>query len=211
MSKSADYHKIWTARNASNGLCRHCTKAVVPGSVSCAVHLEKNRLRTKAKSNERAANGICLSCLTIREPNSAFCAEHRKIKLAYHRNRQATRRSIGQCIQCSNNAASDSAWCEAHRDRRRETKLMRNYNIGASHRDAMVERQGGLCAICKTSKATRIDHNHTTGYIRGMLCDHCNTGLGLFKDSINNLLSAATYVQPLWSRSDDRKVVEVLR
>ena len=60
------------------------------------------------------------------------------------------------------------------------------------------------CAICKTplsseSKVKRerghIDHNHTTGKARGVLCDLCNKGLGQFKDNITVLQSAVEYLR----------------
>jgi len=40
-----------------------------------------------------------------------------------------------------------------------------------------------------------MDHNHETGKFRGMLCNHCNRGLGNFKDNINNLQAAINYLQ----------------
>ena len=52
----------------------------------------------------------------------------------------------------------------------------------------LLHEQAGRCAICKTwwqdlKRKLHIDHNHTTGFIRGLLCIHCNMALGVFKDS----------------------------
>lgn len=61
----------------------------------------------------------------------------------------------------------------------------------------MWERQNHQCAICKvpiTLKA-HLDHDHTTGKVRGLLCPHCNHGLGKFKDSVENLLAAIEYLR----------------
>lgn len=53
-------------------------------------------------------------------------------------------------------------------------------------RDRLVQQAGNACAICAeqfTKKSTpRIDHNHTTGAVRGVLCRNCNVALGLLKD-----------------------------
>ena len=40
-----------------------------------------------------------------------------------------------------------------------------------------------------------MDHNHKTGKFRGMLCNHCNRGLGNFMDNINNLSAAIKYLE----------------
>ena len=49
--------------------------------------------------------------------------------------------------------------------------------------------------FCKTeSLVLAIDHCHSTGKIRGLLCDRCNHGLGHFKDDINLLIKAIEYL-----------------
>lgn len=63
----------------------------------------------------------------------------------------------------------------------------------------MMDSQKNCCAICDreltTTKLTCVDHNHVTGKIRGILCRNCNTGLGMLKDSISTLQSAAEYLK----------------
>ena len=80
------------------------------------------------------------------------------------------------------------------------------YGINATQYHAMYARQGGACKVCQRyikpalSGASRadtaaIDHCHTTGKVRGLLCTQCNTGLGLFKDNPVNLARAIGYLQ----------------
>ncbi len=58
-----------------------------------------------------------------------------------------------------------------------------------------VEQQGG-CAICKApASVLSVDHCHSTGQIRGLLCDNCNHGIGCFKDNILVLQSAIAYLE----------------
>jgi len=82
----------------------------------------------------------------------------------------------------------------------KEYKLLINYGISIKDKNSIVEKQGGKCAICgnkliDSKNKTCVDHNHKTGEIRGILCNCCNRGLGLFKDSKQNLINAADYLE----------------
>lgn len=72
-----------------------------------------------------------------------------------------------------------------------------NYGIGCEEYAKMLERQGGVCAICgSTPKRERlhIDHDHATGEVRGLLCRSCNLGIGNFRDEERVLIKAAEYI-----------------
>ncbi len=64
--------------------------------------------------------------------------------------------------------------------------------------EAMLEAQGGVCAICKQKpKASplAVDHIHGTDEVRGLLCNLCNPALGLFKDDPERLEAAIKYLK----------------
>ena len=70
--------------------------------------------------------------------------------------------------------------------------------------EAMLEAQGGVCAICKEKpKGSRlsVDHVHGTDQVRGLLCNLCNPALGLFKDNPDRLKRAIEYLERGGSRS----------
>lgn len=78
--------------------------------------------------------------------------------------------------------------------------IRRTYGISLAEYDAMLEKQGGGCAICgKTvdvgGRRLPIDHCHETAKVRGILCSHCNQGIGHFFDSPDLLMQAATYLK----------------
>jgi hypothetical protein len=73
--------------------------------------------------------------------------------------------------------------------------LKRRYGLTAADADAMMEAQGGLCAICEVAPAVHVDHDHVTGAVRALLCFNCNGGLGQFKDDPDVLRAAADYVE----------------
>lgn len=60
----------------------------------------------------------------------------------------------------------------------------------------MLTDSGGRCALCGESfeDTPHIGHCHTTGKVRGLLCRHCNVGLGHFKDSTEIILKAVEYL-----------------
>lgn len=62
----------------------------------------------------------------------------------------------------------------------------RKYRYGLTHEQfaSMLEKQGGVCVICRGTDKTRslaVDHCHVTGRVRGLLCGTCNTALGAFE------------------------------
>jgi hypothetical protein len=81
--------------------------------------------------------------------------------------------------------------------------LRTTFDITLADYGRMLVEQEGKCGICggeETStrngkvKALGVDHDHTTGKIRGLLCVACNTGIGKFKDNRDLLLAAVKYL-----------------
>ena len=75
-----------------------------------------------------------------------------------------------------------------------------DFGITPEQYDEMHAAQGGACAICRattnfTFNNLCVDHDHTNGRVRGLLCLNCNTALGQFKDSTSLLLKAADYLE----------------
>jgi Recombination endonuclease VII len=92
-------------------------------------------------------------------------------------------------------------------------KLKGRYGITPQAHEALIRAQDGKCAICKTPErsernSTRIrlsiDHCHDEGYVRGLLCNACNTGLGKFGDDPAILIAAARYLRGSRRKSSRR-------
>lgn len=77
----------------------------------------------------------------------------------------------------------------------------KRYGLTFSQYQALLKKQAGACAICKSpdpgrgNKNLYVDHCHASGAVRGLLCHNCNTGLGHFKDNIQLLERAKEYLQ----------------
>lgn len=79
------------------------------------------------------------------------------------------------------------------------------YRYGITHEEyvALVEKQGGKCAICSSDKSNNsrtssrlfVDHCHKSGKVRGLLCSRCNHALGQLDDDIDRLRSAIEYLE----------------
>lgn len=105
------------------------------------------------------------------------------------------------------------SWCRACRS------MYRNENCRGRHRavisDEMlkdIKASVKQCVICGIEDALVVDHDHATGQVRGMLCNHCNRGLGHFRDDPTLLEFAAQYLyastgHPNWDKY--KEVVEV--
>lgn len=111
----------------------------------------------------------------------------------------------GKCKDCANEYCK--GWRRANIERdaynKRRVKYAK-YGLTPESYDAMVSKQGGVCAICMepeqrvnngTLQELTIDHCHKTGEVRGLLCRKCNVALGGFGDSEEGLLAAIAYLR----------------
>ena len=87
----------------------------------------------------------------------------------------------------------------------RSVNLKRRFNMSIDDYNHLFILQKGKCQICKNAETRRdkkgkvtwlsVDHSHSTGEVRGLLCNACNTGLGLLRDSEKTLKSAIKYLK----------------
>jgi hypothetical protein len=80
------------------------------------------------------------------------------------------------------------------RKRKREVTLFKKFGITLDQVNEIRSRQQNKCGICASDNPTHIDHCHSTGVVRGILCHHCNLGLGNFKDSTSRMGKAIEYI-----------------
>jgi hypothetical protein len=75
---------------------------------------------------------------------------------------------------------------EENKDKAKEYKLLKTYNITLNDYNEMFKKQEGKCGICKKhqNKLNRrlyVDHDHSTGKVRELLCTSCNFKLGILE------------------------------
>jgi uncharacterized membrane protein len=93
------------------------------------------------------------------------------------------------CKPCYNQRSKQ--WAKENPDavkkHRKKKNLKEKYGLSVEEYDKMFQQQGGRCYLCHSDhprRALNVDHCHTTGTIRELLCDRCNMALGLLKDDI---------------------------
>jgi len=84
----------------------------------------------------------------------------------------------------------------------RDYKLNKRYNLGSDGWEELLESQDWGCAVCGSSQKLVVDHDHQTNYVRGILCDDCNVGLGRFKDDPLIISKVLEYLEhSVWAQS----------
>lgn len=86
------------------------------------------------------------------------------------------------------------------KDRATDLRMRRNYGLSLAEYNKVLVFQSNGCAICKRDRKEfknrfAIDHCHTTGLLRGLLCWGCNKALGVFRDNLARLKEAAKYLE----------------
>lgn len=162
--------------------CKHCGSEFKPTgrnqkycSKKCQIAVSnKKRIDKRCEERGRARMvGICRTCgADFKKKNraDAFCSD-----------------------QCRQQGKSNVT---PYKDQYR----LRRYNLSEEQYKALTARAGGQCEICGVAEVQapkgrlHIDHDHSTGKVRGLLCQRCNHGLGLFQDRVALLNRASEYL-----------------
>jgi hypothetical protein len=85
------------------------------------------------------------------------------------------------------------------RRKQRESYVMRKYGLSIEFLEELLHQQAGRCSICLKRwqdclQYLYVDHAHKTGKVRGLLCNACNTAIGLFEEDRARLISALSYL-----------------
>jgi len=131
-------------------------------------------------------------CVICTKENSIKRFENGDVKEWVQRNREK--------VNASNRRRYNSLTLEEKKERNRKQQVSL-YGLTIEQYDDILKKQNYVCAICGKSEKNSsksvlsIDHNHTTGKVRGLLCDSCNRGLGYFYDNVSFLNNAIDYLK----------------
>ena len=100
------------------------------------------------------------------------------------------RMKTGRCNVCN------TCNHKRYRDYRRGWEIQKDFGITLEEYNELL-RKTTNCSICGIEQKVsfHLDHNHNTGKIREFLCINCNQGLGQFKENLNSLKNAISYLE----------------
>jgi hypothetical protein len=102
-------------------------------------------------------------------------------------------------------------WQKNNPEKVRAKRIRDSWGMSLQEYDALIDQAGTTCPICKKSFGENppcLDHDHSTGKIRGIICRVCNSGIGFFHENINVLLNAVEYLRK-GDNEHGRNLVEV--
>jgi hypothetical protein len=115
-------------------------------------------------------------------PNVRVCSKCgclREIKDFYHTNVGGRWYFCSECKRCK-------------LTRNRKGQLRRDYNVTPTEA-ANIYSSG--CEVCGSTTNLCIDHDHSSGKVRGCLCRECNQALGLLKDNLGTIKNLLNYLE----------------
>jgi len=175
---------FFTDRRASDGKTCYCKPCTTRRNA------ESKARRARGERIERRRPKRTLHAHAV-EKRCPECGETKRLE-EFVINRTKNRELGGYCLPCHNAIVRENV--ELNHGSTRNFHLKARYGLTHDDVAAMVEAQGGKCAICKVKDAEHVDHDHETGEVRGILCFTCNVGLGNFSDDPERLLLAHRYL-----------------
>ena len=136
--------------------------------------------------------------MLVKLKTCGVCKEKKSLEEFYDKKNKGG--SLGKdhcCKKCRNIKSKDHY--QRNPKKYWEKQIGRNFNITPKEYEDMFEKQNYRCAICKeykSSKRLTVDHCHETGKVRGLLCDSCNLGIGMFGHNTAVLESAIRFLSP---------------
>jgi hypothetical protein len=190
---------------------KNCTKCNVLKSDECF---------WKSKTLKSGLCDWCKSCFSEHHKKDKFDKKRwEKILFSQRRYRKLNAEKIKEKQKNKRKTEKFKVWEKNYLERVKPKKkiymkkysrshlLKTKYGMTENDFNLILLKQGNVCAICGTNKnnvrksgeniSFYVDHNHETGFIRGLLCQKCNTGIGFFEVDIHGdeiLRSAISYL-----------------
>lgn len=188
-----EFHRDTKAKDGRQRRCKPCANAAARQWNNDHPYQVRDNLRRHQRSEQYKTHRKTYRAANAEKIN----AQKRE---SYQRNREAIRAQQNAWKRTD----EGRAYAREMRKRRRERDprfvhreaIRALYDLTLEQYDAMVLAQEGRCAICgDPMQEPQVDHCHSRGHVRALLCHLCNRGLGLFRDNPDNLVAAIDYLR----------------
>lgn len=208
----SEYHKNRSTADGLQGYCKPCSAEVQRAYLARNAEVVAAKQAAKIIRGSQRVQGVktCTKCgqskpvlsfylhRGTRDGRAAYCAECQKTSTRAWK--AANREKASEQL---------AAWAAANpgkKKRNHRQYWLKMYGLDQESYTAMLEAQRGVCAICelperyidsRTGEPRRlsVDHCHTSGKVRGLLCGRCNRSIGQFADDHERLSRAAAYLR----------------
>ena len=141
-------------------------------------------------------NKTCSKCKITKDTSGFYKDSHCSDNL------HPSCKQCGADLRANNGNKYAKKWRQLHPAERkissRKSQFKSLYGITIDGFDLMYNKQDGKCACCGKDNGSRrlaVDHDHSTGKVRGLLCSKCNTAIGLCNDNPAILDVIAKYIR----------------
>lgn len=198
-----EFHADRTKKDGKRTICKICARFY---------NLHDRKYNYKSKKQEYIISNlsvrVCDVC-GIEKPLDEFYAHRHPERMTNRINRKRA----CPCKECEKKRLKkwelenherrieiNSEYRKRNRHLLNEKQRQYNYGITPDEYRGLLITQNNCCPICGNTFGSNkgdihIDHNHITGKVRALLCGKCNCGLGYFKESVDNLMSAIAYLE----------------
>lgn len=176
-SKAKKYFSKTTRRpDGFSGQCKQCVQSYRDDKIQVSKEYAEDFVKSLS---EKGITFKCKNCEEVKLSNEFY----------YKRDYGKVKINTSKCKSCQ-----------------QLYQRFKTFGITEDQYNVLLKNQNNSCAICniteesyrivhKRNNVFAIDHCHLTGNIRGLLCSKCNTGIGQFDDSIENLFKAIYYLK----------------
>ncbi len=154
------------------------------------------KLLNEFHRDSHSKDGLQARCKICKNAESAVWRAANPERVKFHN-------AAGYAADPEKSKVNSTAWRAVHPEKRRiyeRRALLKKHGITLEQYDTMFDAQDGRCAICGTDNPRgpgnilHVDHCHNTGVVRGLLCHHCNIGIGNLGDDPKRVMDAAVYL-----------------
>jgi hypothetical protein len=190
--------------------CRTCAVELVPGaSWAPGCHrIGAKVCRDCSARYQRAIRARPVKLGDVPRRKGPQTEEHKAARAAsVARTLSETTRQCARCAQAFTPTSGHQKYCSGqcwNAIQKPKRDSLHRISISPATYAALAQNRGETCAICDAPPHAEtgrgkgrlaVDHDHTTGQIRGLLCHRCNTAIGLLRDDAETVMRAAVYLE----------------